>query len=295
VQPVGRPHRLHQPLSQVTCCMRLCASAPQPSDLPPSLLSPPPPPLQLQRPSSLRPDAPPPPLPPYAWPTSTAHPLDKRSSSNPPPTPPPPPPPPAAAAAVVSKSHSEMHMGAHDDDACYRLHRHGGCFESGKAPMSHWWQHVTPSQPPRVTCHPFTTPPHLTRVAPCRWSAAVAWGARLLAGRQLALELRSSKGDDDGACVQQRQQRAAADVTCDCNRKCDMWPRAQAVDARAHHVTQRHKAAAAAVAGLNVSCGACGCGGCCCVTRCCMCGLQRLRASSRSWSEGRRGLRNHKR
>ncbi len=75
--------------------------------------------LQLQRPASLRPNAAPPCLtPPYAWPTSTRHPLDREAAASSPDKP-------------LPVSHSEMHAAAAGDGACFRLHRHGRCFESG--------------------------------------------------------------------------------------------------------------------------------------------------------------------
>ena len=72
------------------------------------------------------------PLPPYAWPTSTQHPLDGGGSSAPPPDV-----ARAAGSATLHNAHSELHAAAADDGACFRLHEHGRCFESGAANHRH--------------------------------------------------------------------------------------------------------------------------------------------------------------
>jgi hypothetical protein len=34
---------------------------------------------------------------------------------------------------ILHNAHSELHAAAADDGACFRLHEHGRCFDSGKA------------------------------------------------------------------------------------------------------------------------------------------------------------------
>jgi hypothetical protein len=167
VQPVGRPHRLHEPLSQVLAAAWPPASLRLTVHLSPCNCNP-----QLLRPASLRPHVAPPLLqPPYAWPTSAPHPFDRREH------------PPPAAAAAHAVPHSELHAAADGDGACLQLHEHGRCFEAGAAKCNahNLARHACPLLP-TPTCAVRVQVPccsRVRRVAACRAARRIGAFRRL--------------------------------------------------------------------------------------------------------------------
>lgn len=182
----------------------------------PPHLSPAPSHCQLLRPASLRPNAAAPhvrPPPPYAWPTSTQHPLDRDGSTAPPPD------VTRAAAAALHNPHSELHRAAADDGACFLLHEHGRCFESGAAK-------------PRPLRHGVTH----TGAAGAVLQSRAARGC--LQGGAQHWSFQAQK-------VAHSMQRLRLTVLCD--------RPLQFADAKANEPARQHEAAAVAVAALNVS------------------------------------------